>query len=132
MKQFLVAALLCAAAPALADDPMSAEEFRQLSEGYTLTFERDGEFYGAEQYMPGNHSRWQDGSGECQEGRWFELNGALCFTYEGNPMPQCWHVYRRDGEVVVRSERDPDGLAELQMSGRDTKPLNCPGPRTGV
>ncbi|QDL92835.1 hypothetical protein FDP22_14215 [Paroceanicella profunda] len=132
MKIMALAALLCAAAPALADETLGEEGFRSIAEGYTLYFERDGQFYGAEQYLKGNRSRWMDGSGTCQEGRWFEMNGALCFTYEGNPAAQCWQVIRRDGEIFVRSERDPDGLGELHMSGRDARPLNCPGPRIGV
>ncbi|MEL6235581.1 MAG: hypothetical protein AAFR46_14350, partial [Pseudomonadota bacterium] len=70
--------------------------------------------------------------GPCEEGIWFESNGAICFLYDNGLGPQCWIVTRRGGEIFARSVGDPDGLAELRMSDRSTETLGCPGPSLGV
>ncbi|RMH52217.1 MAG: hypothetical protein D6686_02915 [Alphaproteobacteria bacterium] len=129
-------ALAVWALPALAaagsEEPIGAEGFRALAEGWTLHFEREGRHFGSEQYLEGGRSIWRAGDAECERGLWYEADGAICFIYETVPLPQCWHVFRRDGEIFARPVDDPDGRAELRLSGRDRAPLACPGPSLGV
>ncbi len=115
-----------------AEERLSGEAFRELSEGYTLHFDLDGTHFGSEQYLPGQRSLWRFGEDGCERGVWFERDGAICFSYDGQPDLQCWVVARRDGQVFVRTIDDAEGLAELRMTRRDREPLACPGPNVGV
>ncbi|RMF34365.1 MAG: hypothetical protein D6754_15180 [Alphaproteobacteria bacterium] len=125
---------LALAVPAGAvEERLDGAAFRALSEGYTLHFEQGGVHYGTEQYFRDRRSLWRPGgSDRCEEGRWYEENGAICFIYEDEIGPACWHVIRRDGDVYARSVNDPDGLAELHLYRRDRVPLNCKGPSVGT
>lgn len=125
-------ALLLAGPPARADEPMGPAEFRDYAEGWTLHFELDGRVYGAEQYLPGQRSLWRFGEEGCERGVWFGEGEAICFSYETNPGPLCWLVYRRGGDIFARlRDVGPEG-GELRVSRRDRAPLHCPGPSVGV
>jgi hypothetical protein len=136
MRLLAAALVLLLAAPVRAEpvgaEPVSGAEFRAFAEGWTLWFERDGRFFGAEQYLAGDRARWRFGTGGCEDGWWIEREGAICFAYETNPNLQCWMVTRRDGTLFARSVDDPEGADELRVFRRDRAPLDCPGPSTGV
>lgn len=132
IRRVLLLALLAPCAAAGAQETVSPEAFEALSEGRTLRFEQDGQFYGAEQFFTGRRTLWQYPDGRCVYGRWYESGRLICFVYEDTPDPQCWKV-SRDGEaleVELYIRGMPTGVAAT-LAGRDTEPLACPGPRVG-
>lgn len=131
MRAALVA--VCLASPLSAESLVGPNDFSDFTEGYTLYFERHDTPYGAEQYLPGRQVIWQYADGTCTHGAWYAEGDALCFFYENDPAPQCWHFSRRGGGFYARvrglAEGDP---SELQMSARLRGPLDCTGPDLGV
>jgi len=105
--------LLALATPAAAQDPIGAEEFEALVTGRTLTYGAPGEQpYGIEHYFPNRRVTWAFlGNDECMEGTWYEepaeAGPAICFEYEDDLGPQCWHVYREGDNL--RAEFLGDG-----------------------
>ncbi len=98
-----LALLLLLAPPAAAQQALDAEGFEALVEGRTLTYAAEGgEPYGIERYRPGRRVTWAwAGDDECLPGTWYEggttEDPAICFLYEGDPVPQCWRIFQ-DGE----------------------------------
>lgn len=125
-------ALILAALPAFAEDPMSAEEFEAYTTGQTLTFSFMGVPYGTEQYLPGRRVIWAFMDDDCQEGVWYEDAGNICFVYDHSPVgPQCWSFWRtEDGlRAIFQGEGASTELYEVERSSR---PLVCEGPDVGV
>ncbi len=121
-----------AAAAALADDRMTAEEFEDYTTGQTLTFSFHGVPYGVEQYLPGRRVIWAFMGDSCQEGSWYEADGNICFVYDHAPVePQCWSFWRtEDGlRALFAGEGSTTELYEVQ---RSRTPLICEGPDVGV
>jgi hypothetical protein len=108
------------------------DEFEAMSLNRTLRFTLDGAPFGAEQFFEGRRTLWQYGDGSCVEGSWYAEGTALCFVYEGDALPYCWHLRRADGGhaayLVIDGVEAASGIA---LSGIDTRPLDCPGPRVG-
>lgn len=128
----LCLALLLATTPALAETPMSAEEFDAYSAGKTLYFGSGGEAYGAEEYLPDRRVRWSFLDGKCKDGYWYEArNNLICFVYEDNPDPQCWSFQRSPGGLRARFENNPEAT-ELYEVEQSKKPMLCLGPDVGV
>ncbi len=120
---------MSAAAPSHAETQLSPSEFEAMTTGKTLQFNRQNDWYGAEQYLPDQQVIWQYGDGSCTQGRWFADDGALCFTYDDNPLPQCWIFTERDGQFFARPEEDPaQSDSELRLSGESDAPLSCKAP----
>ena len=131
--RLLTAALLVAGAPTFSETIVGADEFQQLSEGKTQYFTRDGVEFGAEQFYKNRTSTWQYEDGTCTVGQWYPVGDAICFVYEEQPVPQCWHVVRRDGNIYARLRGTAAGdVSELLMSHVDNKPVPCPAPDLGV
>lgn len=84
MLKRLALLALAAASPALADDPMSAAEFEAYVTGKTLFYSHLGVEYGVEQYLPGRRVKWAFLDGDCRDGRWYQQDDMICFTYEGD------------------------------------------------
>jgi hypothetical protein len=126
-------ALILAAAPALAERAVTPEEFEQMVTGKTFYFERFGEPFGAEQYFPDKRVIWAFEGGQCQRGIWFaNARGDICFVYDDDPAPQCWHFLEMsDGAFHARVVGDAPS-EDLVTSGIDTEPLDCPLPDLGV
>ncbi len=117
---------------ALAQTPMTAEEFEAYAEGKTLTYAEGGQVFGTEQYLPGRRVRWAFTQDICQDGTWYQQGEQICFVYEGGAGdPQCWTFWREGGRLKARFAGDPDGreLTEVEQS---QGPLLCPGPDVGV
>ena len=128
-----ILAALALAAPAAAERVVTADEFEAFVTGKTLTFDRFGEHFGAEQYFPDNRVIWAFDSGECERGIWFEnAEGQICFVYDTDPAPQCWDfIEMPSGAFHARAEgSDPE--ADLVMQEMGTEPLECPLPDMGV
>lgn len=116
-----------------AETLLSPAEFEELSTGNTLTFDRAGQRYGAEQYLSDRRVIWQFSDGTCSFGTWFARDGALCFVYDTGPGAQCWVFARRGSGFFVRSLGELPGAAgELSLSGISTQPLACQAPNLGV
>jgi hypothetical protein len=127
-------ALAALATPAAAIAPIGGAQFEALSAGRTLYFSQAGRPYGAEEYYGDRRARWMAEDGSCTEGYWYEAKGPLiCFVYEDQPEPVCWHFEKRDGRFFARIAGIERGDAsELLLESSDDRPLGCPGPDTGV
>jgi hypothetical protein len=126
------ALLACLASPALAQMPMTAEEFDSYVTGQTLTFGFAGQPYGIEEFRPGRRTIWAFIGEECREGRWFARDEQICFTYDDAPQQEhCWIFWR--GENGLNARFMGDGAStELYEVQRSPRPLLCPGPEVGV
>ncbi|MCB5198522.1 hypothetical protein LGQ03_04660 [Loktanella sp. TSTF-M6] len=118
------AALLCVlTAPALAD-PMTGPEFDAYATGRTLSFAApDGTVFGIEKYLPDQRVRWSAAPGMCVDGSWFASGGAICFVYDGDPIPKCWDVTLTETGLRAVSAQFGTVLVEAQETT-----LSCPGP----
>ncbi|MEO0343120.1 MAG: hypothetical protein AAF198_06750 [Pseudomonadota bacterium] len=127
-----LAALLTFASPVAAERILSPEEFDAISRGLTQYFFRDGEFYGAEQFNNNRETIWMFNNGQCERGVWYPENDYICFVYESEPLPQCWHMVEKDnGDLVARlRDTEPEFDIILEFTNRD--PIPCEGPQVGV
>lgn len=126
----LLATLLLATAPALAQEIVSPDEFRDYAEGYTLHFEREGRPFGSEYFGPDGQTRWRYQDGSCVRGVWRPHGAQLCFLYDSlsEPGPLCWRVLRDERGLFARLLDGEDDGMELRIARRDTAPLLCGEP----
>lgn len=125
-------ALCLVALPATAQDPaMSAAEFEAYATGKTLTYAREGQIWGTEQYLPGRRVIWAFTEDECKDGTWYEDGPAICFLYQDEPDPQCWYFYLGANGLNARYQGDPDD-APLSEVAQTNGPMPCMGPDVGV
>ena len=126
MRALALATLLTLAPlTALAQDPMTAEEFDTYATGKTLTYSQYGEIYGTEEYLPNRRVRWQVTGDICQYGRWYEKDGLICFAYEYSEGEHCWSFWQQDGGLRALSTEDLPG-DELSEVKDATRGLSCP------
>ncbi len=111
--------------------PMTAAEFEAYATGKTLTYARDGQIWGTEQYLPGRKVIWAFTADECREGVWYEDQGAICFVYDGDGLPQCWDFYLEADRLSARFLGDSDGVPLSEVAQTDG-PMPCAGPDVGV
>lgn len=108
MRSLILCLIL--AAPASAQEGMTAEEFDAYVTGRTITFRTaTNPTYGVERYLPGRRVMWSAFDGTCQYGIWFESKGDICFRYNGDPEHKCWTIYD-----------EPDGLRGIFTTRPDT------------
>ena len=118
-------------APALAETPMTAEEFEAYVTGKTMDYIADGQVFGREVYLPGCKVRWAFTAEECKLGHWFGQGDQICFLYDGDPEPKCWIIWP-DGEGLSASySTDTPDIAPRSVR-ETTEPLGCAGPDVGV
>jgi hypothetical protein len=127
----LSALLLCLAAPALAETPVTAPAFEAHVTGKTITYRQFDYVFGIEEYLPGRQVRWSVAPGLCQYGIWYPQGDDICFVYEDDPTPHCWTFWLRGGALVALSTDDAPGN-ELYETDRNDRGLDCPGPDLGV
>ena len=120
---FLAAAIT---GPAGAETLLSGPEFRAATEGYTLYFEDEfGDYFGAEQYLPGQESIWLPRGGQCLPGVWSEDRGRICFLHYDEVA--CWRIYGENGGVSSAVAADEgDAPLQLRIIRRDKTPIICP------
>lgn len=130
MRRALLALALLAT-PALAQTPLTAEEFETYVTGKTLTYSQFGTVFGIEEYLPNRKVRWKTAPEECQYGSWFQRGAMICFVYEYSPSEHCWTFWREgDGLRALAEGAAPENtLAEV---GQTTDGLACPAPDVGV
>ena len=117
-------ALLLLATPALAETPMTADEFEAYATGRTLTFATESGPYGVERYLPERRVIWSFLDGQCEEGRWYQDGAAICFVYDFEPEPQCWELYREGDGLRAVFLSDP-GMTVLYDVREDEEELIC-------
>ncbi|VDC33142.1 hypothetical protein [Pseudogemmobacter humi] len=130
MRRALIALALLAT-PALAQTPLSAEEFEAYVTGKTLTYSQFGTVFGIEEYLPNRKVRWKTTPEECQYGSWFQRGAMICFVYEYSSGEHCWTFWRDgDGLSALAEGAAPESI--LAEVGQTTDGLACPAPDVGV
>ncbi|MBA3909412.1 MAG: hypothetical protein C0524_05875 [Rhodobacter sp.] len=124
-------ALVGTTTAALAQTPLSADEFEAHVLGKTLTYRQFAGVFGIEEYLPGRQVRWSVAENLCQYGGWYPQGDTICFVYEYSPTPHCWAFWLEDGSLVAVSVNDLPG-AELYEVDQSEVPLPCPGPDIGA
>lgn len=120
-----------AAAPAIADTPMSAEEFEAYATGKTLTYNALGQPFGVEEYLENRRVRWSFLDGECQDGTWYPMGEMICFAYDGITDHQCWSFFRGVSGLRALYMNDPL-QTEVYETRAAEEPMLCLGPKVGV
>lgn len=125
--------LLACLAPfaALADTPLSPDEFDRYTRGKLLFYSADGERYGAEEYFDRRRVRWSFLDGQCKEGSWYVSGEDICFVYEDNPEPQCWQFFLEPGGLSAKFTGREDATTLYEV-GDDGDEMLCLGPEIGV
>lgn len=129
MRSLVLAVLFVS--PALAQTPMTAEEFDAYATGKTLDYYEGGEVFGREVYLPGRKVRWAFTADECKLGRWFPQDDQICFLYEGDPEPKCWRIWPDGDGLAASYATDTPDIPPRDVRQTD-EPLACPGPDVGV
>lgn len=129
LAAFLTALILPTAS--FSETIVTPSEFEALSNGKTLYFSRNGQHFGAEQFYTRRRTLWQNGLKECLDGEWFAKQDMICFNYNTENDPQCWHFIKKSDGYVARSEGSTAEF-DIFMYNIDTKPLDCKGPSVGA
>ncbi|MEM0976771.1 MAG: hypothetical protein AAGJ34_04470 [Pseudomonadota bacterium] len=130
MTRFLFAFLLIATPALPTERIISVEEFEAISRGQTQIFERDGEFFGAEQFFSNRQTLWMFRNGQCDRGTWYPVEDLICFQYETLPEAQCWYMIERDGSYFARLQ-GAEPQFDLELVDITREDLPCPGPEVG-
>ncbi|MEH6835587.1 MULTISPECIES: hypothetical protein [Falsihalocynthiibacter] len=136
LRTLAILALVSIPKHALATDVLDLETLGEKSfsayvTGKTLTYSKNGQVFGVEEYLPDNHVRWSFNDGECQDGTWFAQNDEICFIYDGPTVPQCWSFSVGSNGLIAHYENAPTS-DELYETARSSTPLYCKGPDVGV
>ena len=125
--------LLCLLLPAMAraEAPMTAGEFEAYVTGRTLSYGVNGDVYGAEEYRPNRRVTWSFLDGQCEDGRWYPEDDAICFLYDFDPDPHCWRFFLGSGGLRAEVVGDT-GPSTLYEVGEEEVELGCIGPDVGV
>ena len=110
-----------------ADEPISVEEWRRLTDGRVVWYSLNGEHWGREYFHRGRQSATFVGyDGTCMTAPWVEAEGVFCFAYMGM---DCFRHIRRDGQMMVV----PLGGGQTQVIEKitDDGPLSCEPPVVG-
>lgn len=114
MKHVFVLCFL--AAPAFAEEPLSGKDFEKFTAGKTLLFgTKDEAPYGMETYLKGRRVIWSFLDGRCEPGYWYEEKGAICFSYEFEPEPQCWSFFEEDDGLLAIFMNEPYTIALYEV-----------------
>lgn len=122
--------LALAAAPAFAEDPVTADEFDSLTLGRSMTWSDYGTVYGLEQYLPGRRVRWAAIGEDCTLGHWYADGPAICFKYEADSEPDCWIITRSPTGFDALYTANPPGTPPVAVAETPDPPA-CPGPEIG-
>lgn len=118
-------ALLLLASPALAETPITADQFDAFASGKTLIWSQDGQAYGLESYLPGRKLLWSEEGGTCLSGSYAQAaNGQICFTYDDATPPDCWLLYPAGDALHGTLQSDAEPRPDYGISVSPT-PLDC-------
>ncbi|MDP3197049.1 hypothetical protein [Tabrizicola sp.] len=124
-------ALLLLATPALAEPPLTAEDFEALTQGRTMTWAEFGQVYGVEHYLPDRRVRWTVLGEDCKLGHWYPQGQMICFKYEDDPDPDCWTITENGTSLFARFAGTADDSTPVVVT-ETTEPLACFGPEVGA
>lgn len=129
----LVLAVTLALVPlgAAAADPLDADAFEARTLGRTITYSRQGQVYGIEEYLPGRRVRWAFKGDICQEGIWFQRESYICFAYDGRADLQCWTFTESAAGLMAQFMGDAPGNPLVSLS-ESPEPLACSSVHLGV
>jgi hypothetical protein len=119
------------AGAAQAEKAMSGVEFEAYVTGKTITWNYGAGVLGTEQYLPQRQVRWAFEGDQCLNGTWFEDSGSVCFVYDNNEGPICWHFVKGAKGLTSQIAGQPDGLVIFEVA-HTADPLACTGPEVGV
>ena len=119
------------AAGVQAQSLITPEEFEDISEGKTLYFNNIDGFHGAEQYFADREVKWKFAEGQCQTGYWYAEGDAICFQYDNEQFPICWHFWQEQTGIYAQLLPDTGG-PPLKLEFVDTREILCDEPYLGV
>lgn len=130
MIRSAVPLVLCAA-PAWAQEQITADAFLDRLAGRTATFVMMGtdELVGIEQFLRRDRTVWARSDGTCAYGT-ITVDGPLvCFAYDDEPSGRkhCWFPFERDGTLLVL---DDEGDEVQEISRITDTPVFCEPPAT--
>ena len=131
MAAMIGLALGSAAMPLAAETPLTDRAFAEATTGRTFFYSRDGQSFGAEQYLPGRRVIWAFTGDDCQKGYWYPDGSEICFVYENEPGPQCWTFTQTPDGLTGRYRGDTEN-APLIARRSSPEPMACLGPDIGV
>ena len=127
IRLLLVFALITAGLAKAEGRPMSGDDFRALSEGWTLHFEDElGEYFGSEQFFTGDATVWAPRGGECQPGWWEEDEGRICFYYATGSA--CWRLFQTGADemlAIAANDVQSQPPLRLRLIRKDKGGLLC-------
>lgn len=130
-----ITAILCAlcAGTAMAQTPMTAQEFDEYSRGKTFYYGEGGQAYGVERYLDNRRVTWSFLDGKCADGIWYERDQMICFEYDSvpDPGPQCWTFTLGPRGLIAQFQGDPGQTTLYEVQDAD-EPMTCMGPDVGV
>ncbi|NJM83975.1 MAG: hypothetical protein HC844_17365 [Tabrizicola sp.] len=127
----MTVALIIAGLPALAETPMTGDQFEAHVGTNRLTYDYGGGLLGIEEYLPDRRVRWAFEADTCLEGTWYEDGDQICFTYENGGEPACWLFFDLGGTIKGRFMGEGGGWEIFEIEKKDA-PLSCSGPDVGV
>jgi len=111
----MAVALLLMAAPAVAQDRLTPDQFLNLVEKRTASFSTfpGGQPVGTEQFLSRSRTVWARANGTCAFGRVSANDEQVCFDYDDDlpGVRHCWVPFLRDARLFVAST---DDLGEVQ------------------
>lgn len=113
-----------AAAPALAQAPLTASEFDALTLGRTLEWTAEGQVFATEQYLPGRKLRWSYPNETCKTGVWYPDGTAICFLYEPGAKAVCWQMTGTETGFLARLTANPPEATPVTVRV-SSQPLDC-------
>lgn len=131
MRGVLALTLLLAGAALGQEVPLTGPAFEARVTGKTLTYARDNQIYGREQYLPGRRVIWAFEGDTCRMGVWYEAQGAICFDYDTYDQGICWEFFDRGPTLAARLVGD-EPVNDLILVDETDAPINCPLPGLGA
>ncbi|MEL7127141.1 MAG: hypothetical protein AAGK30_12945 [Pseudomonadota bacterium] len=121
--------LLLGAAPALAQEQISGDDFLDRLAGKTATFMVMGTdtLVGVEQFLRRDRTVWARSDGSCAYGTVTVEGPLVCFAYDDEPTGRthCWFPFERDGALLVL---DDEGDEVQEISRITDLPVTCEPP----
>ncbi len=113
------------------DAALTPDAFAAATTGRTFYYSRDGQSFGAEQYLPGRRVIWAFTGQDCRKGYWYPEGNDICFVYEDEANPQCWAFSVGDEGLRARFRGEGEN-APLIARRSSPEPMACLGPDVGV
>lgn len=131
MRSLLALCFVLITAPLAAEqsgglEDIAPEEWREMVEGHSVTYNIGGAFWAREAYDPASNAvviRMADGS--CLEGTWNWTEGVYCFAWRGQGT-SCFRHVRSGDKILIIPMVDglPSGAIQT-VAGVSDLPVSC-------